>query len=149
MARSRSYKISPQGEPEYTVLQNMKQRCYYPRANGYKYYGGKGVTVCDRWLGKNGFQNFLEDVGPRPSEKHTIDRIDVNGNYEPGNVRWATWNEQNVNRSNNLETPGVRRTNDGWAVQLVIDRKVVFRKWFKNRRDAILARRLAELKYLR
>jgi hypothetical protein len=117
MARSRSYKISPQGEPEYTVLQNMKQRCYYPRANGYKYYGGKGVTVCDRWLGKNGFQNFLEDVGPRPSEKHTIDRIDVNGNYEPGNVRWATWNEQNVNRSNNLETPGVRRTNDGWAVQ--------------------------------
>jgi len=60
-------------------------------------YGGRGIRVCERWLGKDGFVNFLSDVGKRRQGK-SLDRIDVNGNYEPGNVRWATSSEQNSNR---------------------------------------------------
>src|SRR5690242_20501769 len=66
---------------EYSSYTNMVARCISPTATGYNLYGGRGIKVCDRWLGDSGFSNFLEDMGPRPSVKHSIDRIDVNGNY--------------------------------------------------------------------
>jgi hypothetical protein len=72
----------------------MKQRCLNPKATAYAYYGGRGVTICERWMS---FDNFLADMGERP-EGRTLDRIDPYGNYEPSNCRWATYAEQTHNR---------------------------------------------------
>ena len=82
---------------EYRAWRAMIDRCGNPKINGYEHYGGRGISVCDRW--KNSFVDFLADVGPAPSQKHTLDRHpNNNGNYEPNNVRWATWHEQITNR---------------------------------------------------
>jgi hypothetical protein len=79
----------------YSTWISMKNRCYVPTSKSYKDYGARGISVCDRWL--YSFKNFLEDMGDRPEGKE-IDRIDVNGNYEPGNCRWVTRSENNSNR---------------------------------------------------
>lgn len=82
--------------PEYRSWRSMRQRCMNPNAASYRYYGGRGITICERWLWS--YENFLADMGPRPSPKHTLDRIENDGNYEPGNCRWATAEEQSANR---------------------------------------------------
>jgi hypothetical protein len=80
---------------EYKTWENMKQRCFNPRRHNWKHYGGRGITVCDRW--RDSFDAFLADVGPRPVGR-TLDRIDPNDHYRPGNVRWASPKEQRANR---------------------------------------------------
>lgn len=80
---------------EYTIWVGMIQRCENPKSFAYSYYGGRGIRVCERW---RLFENFLEDMGPRTSQSHSIDRINNDGNYEPSNCRWATPKEQSNNQ---------------------------------------------------
>lgn len=116
----------------------MVSRCHRPDDPDYRYYGARGIRVADEWRGPTGFWSFLEHIGERPSPEHTVDRIDVNGHYEPGNVRWLTRLEQNANRRDNrwvtigdetktvsqwsrdprctvIRQQIVARLNDGWA----------------------------------
>jgi hypothetical protein len=79
---------------EYRCWCNMRQRCENPSNTKFALYGGRGIRVCERWLS---FENFLADMGPRPSLEHSLDRIDPERGYEPGNVRWATFKEQGAN----------------------------------------------------
>lgn len=87
--------------PEYQTWAGMRKRCLQPNCKAWPNYGGRGIRISPRW---DSFENFLADVGPKPSPAHSLDRIDVNGNYEPGNVRWATKVEQARNtRATKLE----------------------------------------------
>lgn len=81
---------------EYNSWTGMIQRCTNPSAKGYRHYGGRGITICERW--RTSFPNFLADMGLKPGRSYSIDRRDVNGNYEPGNCRWATVAEQARNQ---------------------------------------------------
>jgi hypothetical protein len=94
--RGSSYKHGWANTPTYWSWNSMRSRCRDPRNASYKAYGGRGITVCERWAGS--FENFLEDMGERPSREYSIDRTDNDGNYEPGNCRWLTRAEQNARR---------------------------------------------------
>ena len=86
---------------EYQAWSDMLQRCYNPNCKDYKNYGGRGITVCDRWL--HSYENFLKDMGRAPGKGYSIDRINNNGNYDPGNCRWATSSQQNSNKRSKAE----------------------------------------------
>lgn len=98
-ARARRHGHTAHGmvSPEHATWNSMLERCRNPKLRAYAAYGGRGITVCDRWLS---FENFLADMGPRPEGK-TIDRVNVDGNYEESNCRWATLAEQARNKRTN------------------------------------------------
>ena len=100
---------------EYNVWVKVKQRCLNAQCRDYQYYGGRGIRVCDRW--RDSFEAFLGDMGHRPSEAHSLDRINNDGHYEPGNVRWATRSEQmrNSRRANLITFNGETHPLGVWA----------------------------------
>jgi hypothetical protein len=83
---------------EYAAFAAMKERCTSPSCASYEDYGGRGIKVCEEWLGEGGFQKFIAHIGMKPSPELSLDRINNDGNYEPGNVRWATHQQQVLNR---------------------------------------------------
>jgi len=103
---------------EYRIWTHIKGRCLNPRNDRFKNYGGRGITVCDRWLK---YENFLEDMGRCPKGL-SIERIDNNGNYEPGNCKWATMHEQSRNMRTNvwMEYKGKRMILEDWLKKLGI-----------------------------
>lgn len=115
---------------EYTIWKGIVSRCENPKERCYKHYGGRGVIMCERW--RSNFSNFLEDVGPRPSNKHSLDRIDVNGNYEPGNCRWATQIEQmnNMRKNRRLTYNGESKTVSEWTRHLGFSKVLLHQRIF-------------------
>ena len=101
---------------EFRTWTSMLTRCFNPRSEDYPRYGGRGITVCDRW---REFKQFLADMGIKPSPRHSIDRINNDGNYEPGNCRWATQTEQSRNRSTTrlLTFHDKTQSVEAWAVE--------------------------------
>jgi hypothetical protein len=98
---------------EWRAYNKMKQRCYNSRVTGYKNWGGRGIIVCDRWFWS--FRNFLNDMGLKPGPEYSLERKDNNGNYEPGNCKWATCAEQMKNirvRSRKLTSNDVEQIRD-------------------------------------
>lgn len=113
---------------EYKIWIGIKTRCNKPNDINYHNYGGRGIKICNEWL--HSFKNFINHVGVAPTPKHTIDRIDVNGDYEPGNVRWATIIEQHNNCRTNrrVEFKGQIKTISEWCRELGLDYKLTYRR---------------------
>lgn len=110
---------------EYKTWAGLKARCYNPKEENYRYYGGKGITVCSRWL--DSFENFFEDMGKAPSNKHSIDRIDFNGNYEPSNCKWVTHKDQMNNTSFNklITFNGQTLTQEQWGEKIGLNGTII------------------------
>lgn len=144
--------------PESVIWHGLTSRCFSPNNAAFDRYGGRGITVCERWRGPYGFANFLSDMGPRPSPAHSIERIDNNGNYEPTNCVWATSVQQGRNKRNNhvieyngeslclsawAERLGIQggtllhRIRSGWPIEKALTTPVDRRRWRKaKRRDS-------------
>lgn len=111
---ARSVRHGKEGTKVYRAWHGMLYRCQNPRARMWKRYGGRGITVCERW---QKFENFYADMGEPPTPAHSLDRVNNDGNYEPGNVRWTTMDVQGANRSNSvlITHEGRTLTLAGWA----------------------------------
>lgn len=138
--------------PLYGCYYAMRARCYNPNNEDYEYYGGRGIKVCDRWLERNGFWNFVEDMGERPTG-YSLDRIDPNQDYSPTNCRWANVYTQRKNqrrvkndREFGVTSPKVRYANGQrkYITTLKVNGKTVLQKTFARKEAAIKARQEAE-----
>jgi hypothetical protein len=115
--------------PEYRAWQAMRQRCLNSKCESYKDYGARGIAICDRW---SSFQSFYSDMGPRPSPKHSIDRRDNDGNYEPSNCTWSTKVRQSNNRRDNRRVAFNGRTQAcaDWAREIGIKPATLYDRLF-------------------
>jgi hypothetical protein len=122
----------------------MKARCTNKNLDNYKYYGGRGIKVCDNWKGKNGLQQFITDMGGRP-DHHQLDRIDVNGNYCKENCRWVNKYIQMGNTTTNNQVPGVgwHKQRQKYRARIKINGKEKSLGLYDKFEDAVLARQLA------
>jgi hypothetical protein len=127
-ARRKTHGMS--GTPVYDVWAGMHTRCTNSKENHWDRYGGRGIKVCERWSGPGGFENFLADMGERPSARHQIDRKENDGDYEPGNCHWVLSKVNNRNRGNNriLEFQGERLCLAEWAERLGISHVVILKR---------------------
>lgn len=123
-SRTHGHSIGATRTPELRSYRKMKERCLNKNHDVFSYYGGRGITVCERW--QNSFQAFLDDMGPRPPGM-SLDRIDADGNYEPRNCRWATPAEQSNNRRNNVVVTvgGLRMTLKQYALECGVGYKAL------------------------
>lgn len=145
--------------PEKNAWYNMIRRCSVPTCNSYKNYGGRGISVCERWMD---FDNFFEDMGNRPSSIHSLDRINNDGNYEPSNCKWSTKNEQMNNRrkikidydkfqnkakNNTSGYRGIAFRKNKWEVEIFALGDRFYLGTFKTIEEALRVRKEAEEKY--
>lgn len=146
-----SIKHGMHGTPEYKAYYNMIKRCEYENDDRYADYGGRGIQVCPEW--RESFQRYLADMGPRPTKRHSIDRIDVNGNYEPSNCRWAIKEIQEHNKRPRKDSPvgirGVRYDEQSgkYIAQIYVNGKTQRIGTFSSRTDAEKERKEAEQRY--
>lgn len=137
--RARSHGMSK--TKVYMVWSRMWARCTTPTVDRYPRYGGRGIKVCERWAT---FENFYEDMGDLPTPKHSIGRIDNDGNYEPGNCRWETPKEQAANTSTTrfLEFNGTRKSLAEWATETGIPHNLIYQRVAAGMQpDKVLERR--------
>lgn len=134
--------------PLYSTYYGMKGRCLQDTDKDYHRYGGRGINICDRWLGVDGFFNFIEDMGERP-KGHTLDRKDTNGDYTPDNCRWADIYTQSGNKrdSNNTGISYLKKY-DRFRVRISVNGIAYGLGSYNNIEDALDARKQGEIKYL-
>lgn len=127
----------------YKCWENMIQRCYNPKATKHELYERKRIKVCERWL--YSFENFLEDMGEIPKDKKSVDRINPNKDYEPGNCKWATYLEQ----AQNVRGKGVYwdKRKQKWVAKIGVERKEIFLGYFDTPKEARQAYIKAKWKY--
>lgn len=127
--------------PLHYVYYNMKQRCLNKNRHDFKYYGGRGIKICDRWL--ESFSNFVDDMLPSYSPGLTLDRIEVNGDYAPENCRWVTMSVQCKNKRTYDNSPcgisGVSRHGDRWRARAYVDKKAISLGVYDTENEAIHA----------
>jgi hypothetical protein len=128
-ARERNTRHGRRFTPEYVVWRNMIDRCHLPTHFAYGNYGARGIQVCPAW--RESFTAFFADMGERPSSRHTLDRIDNNGPYEPGNCRWATSKQQAVNRRTNrtITFQGETLTYSQWSQKTGLPKDLIRRRF--------------------
>lgn len=117
---------------EYKAWSSAKDRCFNPKTKNWHIYGGRGITMYQPWA--DSFEEFFKYIGNAPSKKHSIDRIDNDGNYEPGNVRWATQEEQCNNKTKNIfvEIDGVNKSVTAWCKERGLSHGTIFRRISKG-----------------
>lgn len=134
-ARERFTKHGLRGNVVYVTYGGIMDRCYNRNCAEYKWYGGRGITVCDRW--RQHPKVFIEDMGPKPTPTHSIDRIDNDGNYEPGNCRWATRAQQrrNSSRLKLVTFRGKTQCLQDWADELGMSRDTLYSRLVRGNWD--------------
>lgn len=131
LTAKRNFKHGMTKTDTYRVWRKLFERCYNPKDKAYAYYGGRGISICERWYE---FINFLSDMGLRP-KRMQIDRINNNGNYEPSNCRWATSRQNNNNRRDNLkieyqgESHTIREWSDKTGIKYNVIHLRLYRRW--------------------
>jgi len=144
---------SPENKKLFVTWSSMRRRCNNMKDKQFPGYGGRGIQVCDRWLGKDGFKNFIEDMGYKPTPEHSIERINNDGNYEPGNCKWATRLEQEFNKGmQKNNTTGVKgvayiKKSKIYYATVTVNRKTIYLGSYRTVAEASIARQAGEYKY--
>lgn len=125
--------------PEYRIWCGMRARCMNPNVHIYSHYGGRGIKLCKRWT--DAYINFLADMGRRPSDLHSIERINNDGNYEPSNCRWATDKEQarNTRTTFRVEFQGVVKPLLTWSEELGLSYVMLYKRIYERKWDVARA----------
>lgn len=141
LSRARATKHGYCGTKEYNAWIEMKRRCLNPNFNGYAYYGGRGITIQDSWM--EDFENFFNDVGEAPSDEFSLDRIDSNGHYTKGNVKWSTRSDQNKNQrklsgSSRFKYTRYHKQSGKWISSIWVEGKIVHLGQFETEEEAAI-----------